>query len=169
MNQTQHPKMVLLGAGSLFFGRQAIWQMVHSPHLNRGTLALVDTDEQRLQAMAALAQKVIAHERVPLALEASTERKDVLSGADFVVLSFAADTVKYRGLDCEISAKYGVRMCSGDSIGPGGIFRTMREFPEILECARDIEALRALIIKSLIPKKVQAQRGDRFDRKKARA
>ena len=40
------------------------------------------------------------------------------------------------GLDCEISAKYGVRMCSGDTIGPGGIFRTMREFPVILDCAR---------------------------------
>jgi alpha-galactosidase len=32
-------------------------------------------------------------------------------------------------------------MCSGDTIGPGGIFRTMRELPVILECARDVEAL----------------------------
>jgi alpha-galactosidase/6-phospho-beta-glucosidase family protein len=141
VTQTQHPKMVLLGAGSLFFGRQAIWQMVHSPHLNTGTLALVDTDEKRLNAMATLANKVVAHEGVPLAVEASTKRKDVLPGADFVVLSFAVDTVQYRGLDCEISAKYGVRMCSGDSIGPGGIFRTMRELPAILDCARDVEAL----------------------------
>ena len=85
MTETQHPKMVLLGAGSLFFGRQAIWQMVHSPHLNTGTLALVDTNEKRLQAMATLAAKVIAHEGVPLALEASTERKDVLPGADLVL------------------------------------------------------------------------------------
>jgi alpha-galactosidase len=54
--------MVLLGAGSLFFGRQAIWQMVHSPHLNMGTLALVDTNETRLKAMATLAKKVVAHE-----------------------------------------------------------------------------------------------------------
>ena len=44
---TQSPKVVVIGAGSLFFGRQAIWQMVHSPHLNNGTLALVDTDPQR--------------------------------------------------------------------------------------------------------------------------
>lgn len=28
---TQHPKVVVIGAGSLFFGRQSIWQMVHSP------------------------------------------------------------------------------------------------------------------------------------------
>jgi alpha-galactosidase len=137
----QQPKVVILGAGSLFFGRQALWQMVHSPHLNKGTLALVDTNEERLSLMTRLAEMVIAENNVGLRLEASTDRKDVLSGADFVILSFAEDTVKYRGLDCDISARFGVRMCSGDTIGPGGIFRAMREFPVILECASDIETL----------------------------
>jgi alpha-galactosidase len=115
--------------------------MIHSPHLNTGTLGLVDTDPERLEKLAQLAELVIADTGVPLALEASTERKEVLQDADFVVLSFADRTVRFRGLDCQISAKYGVRMCSGDTIGPGGIFRAMREFPVILDCARDIESL----------------------------
>jgi alpha-galactosidase len=136
----KHPKVVVIGAGSLFFGRQSIWQMVHSPHLNTGTLALVDTDAEHLDKMSRLAAKVIAANGVPLSLEASTDRRDVLGGADFVVLSFADQGVKYRGLDCQISEKHGVRMCSGDTIGPGGIFRTMRELPVILECARDVQA-----------------------------
>src|SRR5690554_5192111 len=125
----KHPKVTVIGAGSLFFGRQAIWQMVHSPYLNKGTLALVDTDEVRLGKMEKLAKMVAAANNTDLAVEASTDRKDVLSGSDFVVLSFAKDTVKYRGIDCMVSEKYGVRMCSGDTIGPGGIFRAMREFP----------------------------------------
>ena len=137
----QHPKVVVLGAGSLFFGRQAIWQMVHSPHLNTGTLALVDTDPERIDKMAKLAQMVIDHNGVPLKLEASTERKDVLADADFVVFSFADRSVLFRGIDCQTSAKYGVRMCSGDTIGPGGIFRAMREFPVILQCTKDIDKL----------------------------
>ena len=137
----QHPKVVVIGAGSLFFGRQSIWQMVHSPHLHGGTLGLVDTDGERLEKMARLAEMVIEANGVSLALEASTDRKDVLSGSDFVVLSFADRSAMFRGIDCEVAERYGVRMCSGDSIGPGGIFRTMREFPVILACARDIEAL----------------------------
>jgi len=137
----QHPKVVIIGAGSLFFGRQGIWQMVTSPYLNQGTLALVDIDEEKLNKMMKLANLVKEHAGVKLKIEGSTERKDVLKGADFVVLSFAKDTVRYRGIDCEISVKYGVRMCSGDTIGPGGIFRAMRELPVILECAKDIEAL----------------------------
>jgi len=133
----QDPKVVVIGAGSLFFGRQAIWQMVTSKHLNGGTLALVDTDGERLNKMAQLAEMVVAEAGVSLTVEAATDWKDVLPGADFVVLSFAEDTVKYRDLDCAVSEKYGVRMCSGDTIGPGGVFRAMREFPEILRCARD--------------------------------
>lgn len=141
MSSVQYPKVVVIGAGSLFFGRQAIWQMVHSPILNRGTLALVDTDPYRLERMVRLAEMVVAHNGVPLALEAANDWRDVLSGADFVVLSFANQTVKYRGIDCALSEKYGIRMCSGDTIGPGGVFRAMREFPNILRCARDIEQL----------------------------
>jgi alpha-galactosidase/6-phospho-beta-glucosidase family protein len=141
MSETQHPKVVVIGAGSLFFGRQAIWQMVHSPHLNTGTLALVDNQPDRIERMGKLAEMVIAETGVPLKLETATDWKDVLPGADFVVLSFARNTVYYRGLDCTMSEKYGIRMCSGDTIGPGGIFRTMRELPIIMECARDIEAM----------------------------
>lgn len=141
MSSVQHPKVVVIGAGSLFFGRQAIWQMVHSPILNRGALALVDTDPYRLDRMARLAEMVVAHNGVPLKIEAANDWRDVLPGADFVVLSFANQTVKYRGIDCTISEKYGIRMCSGDTIGPGGVFRAMREFPNILRCARDIEQL----------------------------
>ena len=85
----QGPKVVILGAGSLFFGRQAIWQMTHSKHLNQGTLALVDTNPAHLAIMSELARKVIAHTGVELKLESSTDRRDVLPGSDFVVLSFA--------------------------------------------------------------------------------
>ncbi|GGG04330.1 alpha-galactosidase [Paenibacillus albidus] len=139
--QVTQPKVVVIGAGSLFFGRQSIWQMVDSRYLNNGTLALVDTDEKKLAKMVRLAEMVAKENNIPLRVEGSTNRREVLKGADFVVLSFAEDTVKYRGIDCQVSLKYGIRMCSGDTIGAGGIFRAMRELPVIMECAKDIEEL----------------------------
>ena len=141
MSKVQKPKVVVIGAGSLFFGREAIWQMVSSPHLNRGTLALMEIDPARRDMMGALARKVVAETGVELAVETAADWREALPGTDFVVLSFAVDTVRYRGLDCQISERYGVRMCSGDTIGPGGIFRAMRELPVIMQCAADIEAL----------------------------
>ena len=135
------PKVTIIGAGSLFFGRQAIWQMVHSPHLNNGTLALVDTDPKRLARLEKLARMVVEANGVKLRVEASLERRDVLASSDFVVLSFAKDTVRYRGLDTQISAKYGIGFSSRHTIGPGGVSTALRELPVILDCARDIQEL----------------------------
>jgi len=138
---SNYPKVVVIGAGSLFFGRQAIWQMIKSPYLNKGTLALCDTNEETLRKMATLAKMVVAETGSALKIEASKNRRELLKDADFVVLSFAERSVYYRGVDCQISEKYGIRMCSGDTIGPGGIFRAMRELPVIMDCARDVSEL----------------------------
>ncbi len=135
------PKVVVIGAGSLFFGRQALWQMLDSDVLRHGTLAYVDVDKERLDKMMGLGRLMIDHLDSPLTLEGSSERRDVLPGADFIVLSFANDGVKYRGIDCDISKKYGTLMGSGDTIGPGGIFRAMRELPVILKVADDVREL----------------------------
>ena len=135
------PKVVVIGAGSFFFGRPVIWNMVHSPILRGGTLALVDTDPKVLKTYKTLAEKTIAATKSPTKLIASTDRRKVLKDADFVILSFSDRNAHHRKMDCEIALKYGVRMCSGDTIGSGGIFRACREIPKALDMARDIEAL----------------------------
>jgi len=136
-----HPKVVIIGAGSLFFGRQALFSMIDSPSLSQGTLTYVDTNPDRLAAMMTLGKRAIAHAKSQLKLEGATDRTEVLKGADFVVLSFANDGVGHRGIDCSIALRHGIRMCSGDTIGPGGVFRAMRELPVILDIAKDIERL----------------------------
>lgn len=133
------PKIVLIGAGSMFFGRQFIWSVVHSEALSKGTISLVDTDKTCLDKMMKLARMAIESIGTDTKLEGSCDYREVLKGADFVILSFSNKGIYYRGVDCEISLKHGVRMCSGDTIGPGGIFRAMRELPVILDIAKDVE------------------------------
>ncbi len=135
------PKVVVVGAGSFFFGRKAIWGMIHLDGLTEGTLSLVETDARRLEKLLALARRAVESAEVSLRIEGTTEVREALPNADFVVLSFSNRNAHYRKIDCEVSAKFGIRMCSGDTIGPGGIFRAMRELPEILRTARLVEEL----------------------------
>ena len=132
-------KITIIGAGSLFFGRQAIWAANNLPGLRGCTLALVDTDPSNLDRMRRLAEKVADHSGAGVTVEAHAGYRDALPGSDFVVLSFSNRNAHYRRIDCQVSAKYGIRMCSGDTIGPGGVFRTLREFPAILEIAHEVE------------------------------
>jgi len=135
----KHPKIVIIGAGSLFFGRQAIWAAANLPGFKGCTLSLVDIDAERLEKLVALA-KLVA-EPTGAKVESSTNYRDVLPGADFVVLSFSKKNTYYRRIECEVGAKYGVRSCSGDTIGPAGIFHAVREFPAILEIAHAVEEI----------------------------
>ncbi|MBC2603862.1 family 4 glycosyl hydrolase [Puniceicoccus vermicola] len=137
----KNPTLTLIGAGSLFFARQAIWAMHHLPGLRGGTLRLVDTDSANLERMHRLAEKTGESIDSPSRFEAYENFRDALPGSDFVVLSFSKDNAKYREIDCRISAKYGIRMCSGDTIGPGGVFRTLREYRPILEISQAVQEL----------------------------
>lgn len=135
------PKVTVIGAGSYCFGNKVIHKFATSPVLANGTLALVDTDERVLQTMMKLARRMFGETQCGVSLIGSTERRDVLADSDFVVLSFSEKNAYYRGVDTKIAAEHGIRMCSSDTIGPGGIFRAMRELPKIIEMARDTRRL----------------------------
>jgi len=130
-----HPKIVIIGAGSLFFGRKLIWAMNRLEGLTGGCLALVDTDSAHLEGMSALAHKARAASGCSHEIVATTDFREALPGADFVVLSFSHRNAHFRGVDCTLSEKHGIRMCSGDTIGPGGVFRALRELPRVMEIA----------------------------------
>lgn len=137
----KHPKIVIIGAGSLFFGRKLIWSMNRLKGLTNGHLALVDIDPGNLAGMEALALKARAESGAEHAISAHSDFRDALPGADFVILSFSKRNAHYRGVDVRISARHGIRMCSGDTIGPGGVFRALREFDEIHRIVREVERL----------------------------
>jgi len=135
------PKITVIGAGSYFFGKAIIWKMATSPVLAGGTLALVDTDRKVLDTMMAVARRVLGAGKRDVQVVGSTDRRQVMGGSDFVVLTFSDRNAHHRGLDTRIAASHGIRMCSSDTIGPGGIFRALREVPHALAMAKDTREL----------------------------
>jgi alpha-galactosidase/6-phospho-beta-glucosidase family protein len=135
------PRIVIVGAGSLFFGRKAIWAANHLPGLRGCTLCLVDSDPVHLEKMTRLARSAAETSGSGTSIESFLDYREALPGADFVVLSFSERNAHYRGIDCRVSERFGIRMCSGDTIGPGGMFRTLREFPKVLEMAKAVEEI----------------------------
>ncbi len=132
------PKVVIIGAASAFFGRQTIAGMVTRPSLQNGCLALADTDETKLQWMHSIAKRAVDAAGVSLRIEASSDYRTLLKGADFVILAFAVEGVKLREIDSALSTRHGMIMCSGDTVGPGGIMRTLREVPRQTEILNEV-------------------------------
>ncbi len=135
------PKITVIGAGSYFFGRPVIHKMATSEVFTGGTLALVDTNEGVLRTMMRLARRVFKQAKCGVRLLGSTKRAEVMRGSDFIVLTFSKRNAHYRGLDTQIAARHGIRMCSSDTIGPGGVFRALREVPRAVAMAKDAARL----------------------------
>jgi len=132
-------KVTLIGAGSSFTNH-IVNDLIQIPGLCGGEIALVDIDAKRLRPMVTLVRRLVdGKEGGTWKVSASTDRREMLKGADYVV-SF----IEVSGLACvrhdnDIPKKYGIDQCIGDTIGPGGLFKGLRTIPVWLDIIKDIE------------------------------
>lgn len=137
-------KIVIIGAGSGFGGRLSIDILSREP-LRDATIGLCDIDAEGLGQVTAYVQRTIDAYDLPAKVLASTDREELLPGADFVVTSVSVGGPAYWGYpyahEVNIPARYGVHQSVADTITPGGVFRFLRTAPTQLQFCRDIERL----------------------------
>ena len=134
------PNVVFLGAGSGFVEplSRDIFQMVG---VSGGTLRLVDIDEQRLELSHKLAGLVAEKLGGRWKVEATTDRRQALPGADYIINCIEVSGLGTVRHDNDIPLKYGVSQCIGDTLGPGGLFKLLRSAPVWLDVLMDCEEL----------------------------
>ncbi|HET9223869.1 MAG TPA: alpha-glucosidase/alpha-galactosidase [Roseiflexaceae bacterium] len=135
------PKITFIGAGSVVFTRNLCNDILLTPALQNSTIALMDIDERRLAQARDLVQSLIDRRGVRASVEATTDRRAALRGADYVITTFQQGGLEAYALDIEIPQRYGVEQCVGDTLGPGGVFRALRTIPVLIELGRDMDAV----------------------------
>jgi alpha-galactosidase len=134
-------KIVLIGAGSAMFTQGLVADMLHSPDLGPWRLGLVDIDPEALATAGGLCRRMVTAAGADIAVEASLDRRDVLSGADVVVTTIGVGKRRAWEADVFIPRKYGIFQPVGDTAMPGGISRAMRMIPALVDIARDVADL----------------------------
>ncbi|NPV08953.1 MAG: alpha-glucosidase/alpha-galactosidase [Anaerolineae bacterium] len=142
-------KVAFIGAGSTVFARNLLRDTFTFPELHDVTIALMDIDPERLRTSEIVAHRVAEQAGARPRIEATTERRRALHGADYVVNMIQVGGYRPATVvDFEIPKKYGLRQTIGDTLGIGGIMRALRTIPVLLDIARDMEegCPRALLI-----------------------
>jgi alpha-galactosidase len=134
------PKVVLIGAGSYVFGRDFISDILLYPNLGDSTITLVDIDNERLETAAEYAGKLVEQQRVNLRIESTTDHREALNGADYVIYATRSGGWAPVIRDREITMRYGIEIQS-DALGVGGVFSGLRHIPEILEVCQNMKEL----------------------------
>ncbi len=135
------PKIVLVGAGSHSFGLMMLKDLMDTPELHGSQVVLVDIAADKLERMTRLAQRLNEIWQADLKISSTTDRCEVLPGADIVVTSVERKHYELWQLDISIPEKHGCRHLYGENGGPGGMFHTLRQIPLLMEIARDMERL----------------------------
>ncbi len=107
-----------------------------------GTVRLYDIDRAAAERNEIIGRKISAHPdaKSPWKYEVADSLKEVLTGADFVVISILPGTFDEMASDVHLPERVGVWQPVGDTVGPGGFMRAMRTIPmfvEIGEAIRD--------------------------------
>jgi alpha-galactosidase len=134
-------RVTLIGAGSHVFGLRLAVDLMTYPELKGSTLNLMDIDKDRLEFTARLVRMAAEQSGAEMRIHATTDRREALKDADYVVTSIRAGGMEATRLDLQIPAKYGVEQGVGDTIGPGGVFYGLRNGFALLEICRDMEDL----------------------------
>jgi alpha-galactosidase len=136
------PKIAFIGAGSTVFAQNLMGDILSYPELAASTLALHDIDADRLHTSEVVAHKVAEALGAQPTIEATTDRRHALAGADYVISMFQVAGYKPGTVtDFEIPKKYGLRQTIADTLGIGGIMRGLRTIPVFLDICRDMEQL----------------------------
>lgn len=131
-------KVTMIGGGSSSFVPPLLRRFIRSDELGDAHVELMDVDEARLDTMVKLAGKLIEAEGSPLKVTGTLDQREALRDTDFVIAAISVGGMDAWAEDIEIPARYGIFMNVCDSVGPGGIFRTLRNAPILESVARDV-------------------------------
>jgi alpha-galactosidase len=129
----------MIGAGSVVFCKTLISDILATPALRDSEFALMSPTETKLRRMETFVRRMIADNKLPAKVSATTDRRAAIRDADFVVVMIQVGGFDAFGVDYHAPLKYGVDQCIGDTLGPGGIFRGLRHIPVLVDIARDME------------------------------
>jgi alpha-galactosidase len=132
-------KVAIIGAGSIVFCKTLMLDIMATPGLEGTEFALMAPSTRRTSQVEAFANRVIAANGLPAKVSVTTDRREALKDADYVISTFQIGGVKGFEYDYKIPMKHGVDQCIGDTLGPGGIFRALRSIPVTLDMAYEME------------------------------
>ena len=133
-------KITMLGAGSGFVLTIAK-ELLHDPVFEDCEFMLMDIAEDRLSVAESSVKAIVSQGKNNVTVRTSTELRQALEGADYVITSCEKNRYAYWVHDLRIPENYGVHQIKGENGGPGGMIHGMRNiclYREILTAMSEV-------------------------------
>jgi alpha-galactosidase len=125
-------QVTIVGGGSYQWAPELMADLFGTPALAGMHLVLDDIDPAPLPKMEALARKVNDAMDAKATIATTTDLRRALDGADFVIVCISTGGFRSMAVDLEVPAAHGIFQSVGDTVGPGGINRALRNIPVLV-------------------------------------
>ncbi len=130
-------KIAVIGGGSTYTPELIDGILQRHDRLPVSVIHLVDIDLTRLEIIAAFAKRMVKAAGREIEIEFSTDAREGIRGAAFVVSQFRVGSQKARHRDEMLGRKYG--LVGQETVGVGGFAKALRTIPVALEIAQIIQ------------------------------
>ncbi|MCB0115258.1 MAG: hypothetical protein KDD84_14255, partial [Caldilineaceae bacterium] len=151
------PKIAIIGGGSAYAPGLIHAFIQQADTFDGAELALMDVAADNVETVAQLGRKMAQAAGARIEITGTTQRKDAIAGADYVLTTFRQGGLKARHLDESIPLKYNV--IGQETIGPGGFFFAMRNVPVIRAITAEMAQLapKAVLVNYSNPTQIVAE------------
>ena len=133
-------KIVMIGGGSVLWTPRLGCDLLLEGALDGSELVLVDIDRTAAERTAAYLETAVKQHALHWKIRVSGLAA-ALKNADLVLVSISTGGFEAMMHDYSIPEKYGIFHTVGDTVGPGGISRALRNIPVFLELAAEMNRL----------------------------
>ncbi len=123
------PKIVMVGGGSYNWSPRLLSDMLQTPELDGSRVVLLDPNTKAAAEIAAAGHTMARTLGRRLRLSTTADPAAGLRGADFVLITISTGGLAAMAHDLAVPEKYGIYHTVGDTAGPGGWSRALRNLP----------------------------------------
>lgn len=131
----------MVGGGSVQWTANIVKDMLLTEGISNSEFILLDIDRKASDLTAAFLTRLGAELKSGARFVSTDDRKEALAGADYVIITISTGGLKAMAHDLAIPERYGIYHTVGDTSGPGGWARCIRNFGVFAELAKDIRRL----------------------------
>lgn len=132
-------KIVMVGGGSVSWSPRLINDLTLTIGLENAEYTILDIDPDSGSKMAKLGQKLSDDRNLGTKFNYTADQKEAFTNADFVIITISTGGFDAMEHDLKIPEDYKIYQTVGDTVGPGGWARGLRNIPVFARLAKDIE------------------------------
>lgn len=121
-------KITFVGGGSYAWTPRIVTDMLQTPGLAKAQYVLFDINKKASDLTKAALERYTERLGISADIISTDNQTHALQGADYVVITISTGGLAAMSHDLAIAEKFGIYHTVGDTCGPGGWSRTIRNF-----------------------------------------